>query len=248
MSFITDSLLIQNKEIDLLNEDTSKTSNQEQDELKEIKRKKITKKKNRNQELLEDTFLFHIGEKKKRNYYPYLNDEVRKMLNKKRTILENDNNKKNNKKDTFHIKKTTIIFHGENYIKTISPVNFMKYNFDFVQREQYKSNKVITNKERQHVNLPLLPSIISKMNKLWDIPKNIWNPSFYKSDIPIKDLLNQIERIWPKHIYNFKEDLALDIIRDKNYKVDNICSFIQSKDFVLFLQKLKKKNIKDEFM
>ena len=124
----------------------------------------------------------------------------------------------------------------------------MKYNFDFVQREQYKSNKVITNKERQHVNLPLLPSIISKMNKLWDIPKNIWNPSFYKSDIPIKDLLNQIERIWPKHIYNFKEDLALDIIRDKNYKVDNICSFIQSKDFVLFLQKLKKKNIKDEFM
>ena len=50
MSFITDSLLIQNKEIDLLNEDTSKTSNQEQDELKEIKRKKITKKKNRNQE------------------------------------------------------------------------------------------------------------------------------------------------------------------------------------------------------
>ena len=45
MSFITDSLLIQNKEIDSLNEDTSKTSNQEQDELKEIKRKKITKKK-----------------------------------------------------------------------------------------------------------------------------------------------------------------------------------------------------------
>ena len=43
MSFITDSLLIQNKEIDLLNEDTSKTSNQEQDELKEIKRKKKEK-------------------------------------------------------------------------------------------------------------------------------------------------------------------------------------------------------------
>ena len=32
MSFITDSLYIQNKEIDLLNEDTSKTSNQEHEE------------------------------------------------------------------------------------------------------------------------------------------------------------------------------------------------------------------------
>ena len=73
MSFITDSLLIQNKEIDSLNEDTSKTSNQEHEEIKEIKKKKVTRKKNRNQELLEDTFLFHIGEKKKGNYFPYLN-------------------------------------------------------------------------------------------------------------------------------------------------------------------------------
>ena len=230
MSFVSDSSNSNNKDIDLLNEETSKTSNQEHDELKtEKKKKRIIRKKNRYQELLEDTFLFHIG-------------EVRKMLNKKRSTSEND---KIIKTESNVIKKTSIIFHGENYEKTSSPANFMKYNFDFVQKEQYKSNKVITNKERQHVNFPLLPSIISKMNKLWDIPKNIWNPSLYQNNISLKELLNQIERIWPKHFYSFREDLALDIIRDKNYKVDNICSFIQSKDFLLFLQKLKKKNIKD---
>ena len=243
MSFVSDSSNSNNKDIDLLNEETSKTSNQEHDELKtEKKKKRIIRKKNRYQELLEDTFLFHIGEKKKRNNFPHLNEEVRKMLNKKRSTSEND---KIIKTESNVIKKTSIIFHGENYEKTSSPANFMKYNFDFVQKEQYKSNKVITNKERQHVNFPLLPSIISKMNKLWDIPKNIWNPSLYQNNISLKELLNQIERIWPKHFYSFREDLALDIIRDKNYKIDNICSFIQSKDFLLFLQKLKKKNIKD---
>ena len=84
MSFVSDSSNSNNKDIDLLNEETSKTSNQEHDELKtEKKKKRIIRKKNRYQELLEDTFLFHIGEKKKSNNFPQLNEEVRKMLNKK---------------------------------------------------------------------------------------------------------------------------------------------------------------------
>jgi hypothetical protein len=110
MSFVSDSSNSNNKDIDLLNEETSKTSNQEHDELKtEKKKKRIIRKKNRYQELLEDTFLFHIGEKKKRNNFPHLNEEVRKMLNKKRSISEND---KIIKTESKVIKKTSIIFHG----------------------------------------------------------------------------------------------------------------------------------------
>ena len=253
MSSISDSIMSHNKDIDILNDETSKTSNLEQEEFQNIKKKKVCKRRNRYEELLEDTFLSHIGEQRKKEYkFNNLNEEVRNILNKKRNISNNqklnDNKKQNKKKDINNIKKTTINFHGDNYKKTFSPNNFMKYNFNFVQREQYKSKKAITNKERQHVNLPLPYSIFTKMNQLNNIPKKIWCPYLYKHDISLKEILNQIEKVWPKHVYKYKEDLALDIIKDKNYQINNICQFIKSNEFILFLQKLKKNIYKDEYI
>ena len=247
MSLITDYSINHLKDIDLLSDETSKTSNQEQKEIKEKKKKKVFKRKNKYEELLKDTFLFHIGEKKERNIISNSNEEPSKKTNKKRSLNKNDNsnNKKNDKKN---LKQSTMIFHGENYEKTKSPLNFMKYNFNYIKKENHKLNKLIENKEQQHINLPLFHLLNMKINDLYNIPKNIWNPSLYKNNIPLKDILSKIEKIWPKHIYCFREDFALNIIKDKNYKIDNICDFIKSKDFILYLQKLKKKNLKNDLI
>ena len=83
----------------------------------------------------------------------------------------------------------------------------MKYNFNFVQREQYKSKKAITNKEKQHVQLPLPYSIFTKYNQLNIIPKKVWCPYLYKNDISLNEILYQIEKVWPKHVYKYREDL-----------------------------------------
>ena len=253
MSFFSDFIISHNKDIDILNDETSKTSNFEQEEFQNKKKTKVCKRKNRYEELLEDTFLSHIGEQKKKEYnFNHLNDEVRNVLNKKTNLTDNnnlnENKKKEKKKNINNIKKTSIIFHGDKYKKTFSPNNFMKYNFNFVQREQYKSKKAITNKEKQHVQLPLPYSIFTKYNQLNIIPKKVWCPYLYKNDISLNEILYQIEKVWPKHVYKYREDLALDIIKNKNYQIKNICQFIKSNEFILFLQKLKKNICKDEYI
>ncbi len=223
MSFVSDSSNSNNKDIDLLNEETSKTSNQEHDELKtEKKKKRIIRKKNRYQELLEDTFLFHIGEKKKSNNFPQLNEEVRKMLNKKRSTSEND---KIIKTESNVIKKTSIIFHGENYEKTSSPANFMKYNFDFVATEQYNTEHLIVDKDKQHVDF----------EKLKDLPQK-------EMFILKKDLVNLFKFIyekWPKDLIEFNYKITFNIIQQFNFEKEAIQLFINNKEkFELYLKKI----------
>ena len=60
----------------------------------------------------------------------------------------------------------------------------MKYNFNFVQEEQYRTDRLITNKNNQHVDIqrdsPNGYYLIKKINENEEIPKIVWNFSKYE--------------------------------------------------------------------
>ena len=79
---------------------------------------------------------------------------------------------------------TECIFHGDNYEKTSSAIDFMKYNFNFI--EKIKPLKKIENEENQVVNLKIEKSIyknnyennksyLSDIKLIWPIGKNEGN-------------------------------------------------------------------------
>ena len=95
-------------------------------------------------------------------------------------------NSKNKKKEKTHIVKfqaTEVIFHGDKYEKTKSAIDFMKYNYNFI--EEIKQPKIIDAK-KQAADIDL-PRIIYKNNfennkyNLSDI-KPIWLRSKFKGN------------------------------------------------------------------
>ena len=68
-------------------------------------------------------------------------------------ILGDLQENKTKEKKEINSKLTKVIFHGENYENTKSKIDFMKYNFNLNVEEQYKTKKIITNYDQQHIDL-----------------------------------------------------------------------------------------------
>ena len=162
-----------------------------------------------------------------------LNNKIIKELKNIEIKNENNsNNKENNKKkDKIDIKRPTplkgtkILNHGKAYKETTSPENFMKYNFDFVATEQYNTEHLIVDKDKQHVDF----------EKLKDLPqKEIF--------ILKKDLVNLFKFIykkWPKDLIEFNYKITFNIIQQFNFEKEAIQLFINNKEkFELYLKKI----------
>ena len=137
----------------------------------------------------------------------------------------------------------------KNYENTNSPSDFMKYNFNFSNTEQYLNGKIINDSNKQCINNNEL-----KKNHLFidkklpeenfnnDIPKLIW--SFQQSKCEnLKECLLIIEKNWPRKIYDYNEELALKIFTFLNYNFEETIKFISSDEFRNYCKNLRiKKN------
>jgi hypothetical protein len=261
-----------------------------EEKVEEIKKKK---KKRRNcTELLQDTFLEHLGEKKSKpiekevpeskekpktsesQARPNVKNISKKKLsiksvtekkvdksiknkadkdkNKKikiksirhqkkinhKTTLKNNadilgdlpKNKTNEKKE-INPKLTKVIFHGDNYEDTKTTVDFMKYNFDFSIEEQYKTKKLITDYDQQHVDL-------LKINEKYYDNYNTneqnldkielkWSRKHFDGDNKeLKKAINLIRDTFPGRKTDVNEEKCLNLLKNSGY---NIESFLNDK-------------------
>lgn len=113
---------------------------------------------------------------------------------KSQRCKSNSKNKKKEKTHTVKFQATEVIFHGDKYVKTKSAIDFMKYNYNFI--EEIKQPK-IGDAKKQAADIDL-PRIIYKNNyennkyNLSDI-KPIWLRSKFKGNNT--DLENKIKLI-----------------------------------------------------
>jgi hypothetical protein len=147
----------------------------------------------------------------------------------------NNNNKEikesNKKKDKVDFKRliplkvTKILNHGKAYKETTSPENFMKYNFDFVATEQYNTEHLIVDKDKQHVDFEKIKELPQKENLI------------LKSDLV--NLFRFIYEKWPKDLIEFNNKITFNIIQQFNYEKESIKLFINNKEkFELYLKKI----------
>ena len=136
-------------------------------------------------------------------------------------LEENKNNEDNNSKFT------KVIFHGKDYEKTKNVIDFMKYNFDFILDEQYKSKKLITDYSQQHVdikNINANTNIYENYNyseQHLDEIKIKWSrEKFLGDDEKLKKAINAISDSFNERKIYTNQEKYLDIIKNNNYNVD----------------------------
>ena len=216
------------------------------------KKKRTSHKRNNDEELLQDSFLNHIG-KPYSNPIRFFREELpkKKNYNKKQNFKQKnrDQNSTTNYQNPIKgikrvvpLKITKINFYGNDYKQTNSPNDFMKYNFDFVSKEQYKTEKLIINKEKQTVDLDKI-NYNKNENINEKLPQKLYDPNEIKDFKELNNYLKLIERSWPKHIYRYSEDIALNFLKENNYSLDKFVDYFKSDEFKLFLKLIKKQSI-----
>ena len=122
---------------------------------------------------------------------------------------------------------TKVIFHGKNYENTKNAIDFMKYNFDFIIDEQYKSKKLITDCSLQHVDIKNIngnANIYENYNvseQHLDEIKNKWSrEKFLGDDDELKNAIDTIKDGFNERKTYSNEEKYLDIIKNNNYNVD----------------------------
>lgn len=216
------------------------------------KKKRTSHKRNNDEELLQDSFLNHIGKPysnpirffreelpKKKNYNKKQNF---KLKNKEQNSITTYQNPIKGIKRVVPLKITKINFYGNDYKQTNSPNDFMKYNFDFVSKEQYKTEKLIINKEKQTVDLDKI-NYNKNENINEKLPQKLYDPNEIKDFKELNNHLKLIERSWPKHIYRYSEDIALNFLKENNYSLDKFVDYFKSDEFKTFLKLIKKQSI-----
>ena len=270
---------------------SSACDEQNKEEKKEEKKKK-TKKKRNYAELLQDTFLEHIGEpKKKISIYEKEEPKINRKTNTNRPDIKNksksksvvlptklseskdkltqapnikDKNKKlkikplrtqkkkpehkitlkNNKdiladleknktkeKSESNPKLTKVIFHGENYENTKSTIDFMKYNFDFSIEEQYKTKKLITDYDQQHIDLIKInegfyDNYNSNSHNLENTEQKWSRKKFGGDNKELKKAINLIRDSFQGRKIDTNEEKCLNILKNNDYNIDE---FLKSK-------------------
>jgi hypothetical protein len=288
------------KEINGLEPEQEREQEKEQrEQTKEVKteeKKKKKKRKNNLAELLQDTFLEHIGEPKKKigssekqlvdininiktsknkNKNDSKNKNKQKSINKlnesnnmtsqsQQSIKDKDKDKdkdkkkkikplrnqrkkpqhritlKNNKdiladleknkkdeKSVSNPKLTKVIFHGENYEKTKSSIDFMKYNFDFSIEEQYKTKKLITDYEHQHIDLIKINENFydnyNANNHNLENTEQKWSRKKFEGDNKeLKKVISLIRDTFQGRKIDTNEEKCLNILKKNHYNIDEL--------------------------
>ena len=149
----------------------------------------------------------------------------------KLTIKNNNNiladlqKDKPNEKNESNSKLTKVIFHGDNYEKTNSMIDFMKYNFDFSIEEQYKTKKLITDYDQQHADFTKIKDHFYENynyndQKLENIEQKWSRKKFNGYNKELKKVINIINDTFPGRKAYTNEEKCLTILKDNDYKID----------------------------
>ena len=128
-------------------------------------------------------------------------------------------------------KLTKVIFHGDNYEKTKSIIDFMKYNFDFSVEEQYKSKKLITDYDQQHIDMVQINHNVydnynDNIQNLENIEQKWSRKKFDGDNKELKKAINIIRDSFPGRKTDTNEEKCLNILKNNDY---NIEEFLNSK-------------------
>ena len=134
-----------------------------------------------------------------------------------------------NKNNQYNTKYTKVIFHGQNYQETKNVNEFMKYNFDFITDEQYKTKKLITDYSQQHIDVKTLngnTNIYDNYNyseQHLDEIKNKWSRAKFLGDNKeLKKAINIIRDSFNERKIYTNEEKYLDILKTNNYSLSGI--------------------------
>ena len=199
------------------------------------KKKRTSHKRNNDEELLQDSFLNHIG-KPYSNPIRFFREELpkKKNYNKKHNIKlknkeQNSNTTAQNPikgiKRVFPLKKTKINFYGNDYKQTNSPIDFMKYNFDFRLEEQYKTKKLITDYDQQHIDLTrinqkLYENYNSNSQNLNEIEQKWSRKKFVGDNKDLKKVISIIKDSFPGRKLDVNEEKCLNILKNNDYNIE----------------------------
>ena len=153
------------------------------------------------------------------------------LKNNKDILADLEENKNNERNDT---KYTKVIFHGKDYKETQNAIDFMKYNFDFIIDEQYKSKKLITDYSKKHAiieNSKGDKNIYENYNyseQHLDEIKNKWSrEKFLGDNKELKKAINKIKDSFNERKIYTNEEKYLAIIKNNNY---NVNEFVNQKN------------------
>ena len=133
-------------------------------------------------------------------------------------------------------KLTKVIFHGENYKNTTSSIDFMKYNFDFIIEEQYKTKKLITNYNEQHIDMLKIEPFYNNYNQnnqnLDEIKLKWSRDKFIGNNKELKNALNIIKDTFPGSKVDVDEENCLKILKNNDYNINNFLKFQKVENLV----------------
>lgn len=177
-----------------------------------------TNKLSSNKEKLEEKSIKEKSKNVKLNHHKKKQHKITIKNNNK--IL--DDLKKN--KTESKPKSTKVIFHGENYKNTNSTIDFMKYNFDFSIEEQYKTKKLITDYNLQHIDMIKIDNFYENYNSnnqnLDEIEPKWLRDKFNGDNKELKNALNIIKDSFPGRKIDVDEEKCLDILKDNDYNIE----------------------------
>ena len=165
------------------------------------------------------------------------------------SILLNDFQNHLNDKffDLVNNKKHTKKYRELNYISSTNPKDFMEENFYKKMKEKFipRTKEII----KLCDNIPKFHS--SSIN---DIKKPVICSYNYKTfkelnkDLKIKEVLNQIEKIWPKNSIKCYDDRILNFIAICNYNIDLAIEHIKNRtrEFLSYIDELNRQNLNIE--
>ena len=149
---------------------------------------------------------------------------IKTLKNNKDILADLEENKNNERDDS---KYTKVIFHGKDYKNTQNPIDFMKYNFDFIIDEQYKT----TDYSQQHANIDNIignTNIYENFNyseQHLDEIKVKWSrEKFLGDNKELKNAINKIKDSFNERKIYTNEEKYLDIIKNNNYNVDGLAN------------------------
>ena len=205
------------------------------------KNNKISKiRSNQNESSLEEKTIdenFETKEKDKNKKMKSKNSRNQKKKQHKITIKNNNNiladliKDDNNEKSESSHKLTKVNFHGENYENTISPIDFMKYNFDFQIEEQYKTKKLITDYEEQHIDMAKMSehfyeNYTYNSQNLDQIEQKWSRKKFNGDNKELKKVISIIRDSFPGRKVDTNEEKCLNILKKNDYNIED---FLNSK-------------------
>jgi hypothetical protein len=148
------------------------------------------------------------------------------LKNNKDILADLEKNKKD-EKSVSNPKLTKVIYHGENYEKTKSSIDFMKYNFDFSIEEQYKTKKLITDYEHQHIDLIKINENFydnyNANNHNLENTEQKWSRKKFEGDNKeLKKVISLIRDTFQGRKIDTNEEKCLNILKKNHYNIDEL--------------------------